>query len=326
MRIAIAGAGMAGSFLASVLSRSSEFIVDIYDSFSPEKSVLCGCAIPTSGLERFSRVVGLNAGDYVQRVVKRIYIGLGKEYAFKTHGLCIFDKVKWISDMIGSSGLKVIRKPVREMAEYDLCVDATGVMRALLPKIRNDTLIPTFQYTVRGRLPYGDMYVKPLRLGYLWFFPYSDEKAFLGAMCLFKTHIAALKEFLKRHSLKVVKRGRRALRLSSPYFSRPFHEENVVGVGESIGCVSPLTGEGNLPALESSLLLAGNIFNLKKYEKTVLKRFEYMKRERRLLEFLREGNKLNAVLEAIKLSWPLDTTKARKALTHILLHEVKPAA
>jgi flavin-dependent dehydrogenase len=47
----------------------------------------------------------------------------------------------------------------------------------------------------------------------------------------------------------------------------------VVGVGESIGTVYPMLGEGIIPSLQCAELLLENLDNLVAYERAVLRRF-----------------------------------------------------
>jgi flavin-dependent dehydrogenase len=78
--------------------------------------------------------------------------------------------------------------------------------------------------------------------------------------------------------------------MSSPYNSKPFVvSDRIVGVGESIGTVSPLGGDGNLYAMQCAEMLVENWDDLDKYSQSVLKKFDWMRREREGLERLMGG-------------------------------------
>ena len=53
-------------------------------------------------------------------------------------------------------------------------VDATGMQRALLPKVKNDIIVPCIEYQVKSKkFPWDDFYIKPYPglSGYLWYLP-----------------------------------------------------------------------------------------------------------------------------------------------------------
>jgi flavin-dependent dehydrogenase len=79
----------------------------------------------------------------------------------------------------------------------------------------------------------------------------------------------------------------------------PFYEGNVIGVGESIGCVFPMLGEGIIPSLICcdiflEVLDGGSRFDFRKYRKKVLDRFDYYDDVYRIVRLKMEG-KLSTV-------------------------------
>jgi flavin-dependent dehydrogenase len=85
------------------------------------------------------------------------------------------------------------------------------------------------------------------------------------------------------------------VRVASPYYSTPFYSEKtrtdgstqvIIGVGESIGTVSPFTGEGIVHSLECARILAESWPDYENYSRSVLARFGWMKRERETLDYL----------------------------------------
>ena len=61
----------------------------------------------------------------------------------------------------------------------------------------------------------------------------------------------------------------------------PFNSGNVIGVGESIGCVFPMLGEGIIPSLLCCNIFLevfdknGSTFDFKEYRRKVLGKFRY---------------------------------------------------
>ena len=80
-----------------------------------------------------------------------------------------------------------------------------------------------------------------------------------------------------------------------PHYSTPFYSgkiqkdgtsQSIVGLGESIGTVSPFTGEGIVYSLECARILADSWQDYGRYSKLVLARFAWMKKERETLDYL----------------------------------------
>ncbi len=56
--------------------------------------------------------------------------------------------------------------------------------------------------------------------------------------------------FLKKHGGKVLKTKGRPIRFATPDRCKPYYSGKVVGVGESIGTVYALLGEGIIPSMQ----------------------------------------------------------------------------
>ena len=65
----------------------------------------------------------------------------------------------------------------------------------------------------------------------------------------------------------------RPIRLATPENCMPYSDGNIVGVGESIGTVFPLLGEGIIPSMECADILVDNVDNIPEYERQVAKHF-----------------------------------------------------
>ena len=81
-------------------------------------------------------------------------------------------------------------------------------------------------------------------------------------------------DFLDKHNGQILKKVGRPLRLSPPALCEPFYDGKVVGVGESIGTVFALFGEGIIPSTICADLFVENINNLPRYRELVLEKFK----------------------------------------------------
>jgi flavin-dependent dehydrogenase len=75
----------------------------------------------------------------------------------------------------------------------------------------------------------------------------------------------------------------------------PFYHGKVVGVGESIGTVYPLLGEGIIPSMTCADIFIENIGNNERYRQQVLKKFAIYAK---VLAFVR--NKMDSKFSTIK--------------------------
>ena len=84
--------------------------------------------------------------------------------------------------------------------------------------------------------------------------------------------------------------------MTGPHYSQPFivngASEGVWGVGEAIGCVAPLAGDGIVPGMKSVQILLDNWDDPQGYSRSVLKEFEWMRSERAVIDKLRRTEQL----------------------------------
>jgi flavin-dependent dehydrogenase len=107
---------------------------------------------------------------------------------------------------------------------------------------------------------------------------------FVGAGDIDKKY-HGIKEFFNRYpNAKIIKKIGRPIRLSPPKLMEPFYSNNAIGIGESIGTVFPMLGEGIIPSLLCCEIFLEIIeenksntdkFNKEEYRKKVLKKFQY---------------------------------------------------
>ncbi len=272
------GMGVAGSYLTARL-RDEHKVVGFERLPKDKFDAVCAWGTSTTGIESFTKKVGLKFDDYILHKGREMRVDLfGRSLYIKLCGLCSFDKLRLIQDIVEGSDVYYGRLIPRNytLEGYELIVDATGLSRPLLPKVKRDVFIPCLQYKVKYReKPFDDFYIKPFPglTGYLWYFPLGDGYAHVGAGDFRKRHVAELSTFIRRYPCELVKKTGRAVRITPPSLCRPFSVGKVVGVGESIGTVYPMLGEGIIPSLQCAELLIGNLNDLPSYEKAVLRKF-----------------------------------------------------
>ena len=276
--IAIAGMGPAGAYLASLLGEKAE----VYEMQQEETfTSVCAWGTGSYGMNDLLKEVGININDYIlfwQEALFRIW---GKTLRFWLNGLATFDKPRLMKDLTKRlkvhSGKRVYSGYLE--TRYKVAIDATGVYRRLLGPINNDFLLPTVQYIVKYiDMPYDDFYITPFENygGYLWFFPLGDNKAFVGAGNAVPDHEKRVMDFISRTKGKIVQGSRRgkAIRMILPTMALPYYYMNAVGIGESVGTVFPLVGEGVLPSMISAKILYDSGLDYQSYSVKLKKAFE----------------------------------------------------
>lgn len=303
MKIAVVGAGIAGGYLARLLEQKG-VVPDVYDPM--EHHTLCGCRScgwgASVGIEKYLAAIDLDLNEYLMEPMSTMnFDGLTADTP-----LCTINKPRLLRDL--RAGIRLIRgKPGPDEADtYDIVVDATGIARAFLPPCRSDLTLPTLQYRVAveshgdGRLEAGVYGNRIPGLGYLWIFPVGGGQYHIGIGGIGLVHHESLmdrfyRESSDRFSYRTLCRCTGDVRVASPYYSTPFFVERtrkekkpqlVIGVGESIGTVSPFTGEGIVYSLECAEMLADSWPDREKYTRRVLARFGWMKKERETLDYL----------------------------------------
>jgi len=294
LRLAIAGAGMAGAYLLNLLRARGFKDIDVYDvpkkTSCGEKSCAWGIAPSTEYLRLLSGIV--EPDSYV---------------VFRSDSMLI-DGVKLGADMVTLDKPKLIKRLLGdtkvelghlEVGDYDRVIDATGASRAFLGPLENDLVADCVQYRLRSEKDLG-LWFRTTSLGYEWCFPLGGKEYHVG--------FGNLKLDVKEHdllsSLEGDASGRKVrckcyskIRLASPYYSKPFTKDNIVGVGESIGTVGPLGGDGNLYSMQCAEMLVNNWDDLAEYGRSVLSRYDWMRKERNVLNKLVQG-KMPSILDA----------------------------
>jgi len=306
-KIAIVGMGVAGSYLINQLTRLGHEVTG-YERYK-EQNFECVCAWGASryGISDFVEKCGFDFEDYVihEGIKFRMQYG-GQEFVSPVTGLVTFDKHRLVLDM--QKGHKIVYgKWIREVGDdYDIVIDATGNNRVILPKMKyKDLQIPVVQFRVKfDKPPMDDFLLKMFETnsGYFWYFPLGDGEAHIGAGDYYRHHLEYIQEFVDEYKPTLIKKVGRPIRLRPPSKCEPFSEGKVVGVGESIGTVFPLVGEGIIPSLQCADIYLDNMYDMQNYRRAVLNNFQI---------FDDAGELLNSMLSG-KVSIPDDAIRFMK--------------
>ena len=295
MKIAIVGAGVAGSYL---LNRLDGHEVECFE-MRPQDKWYTVCAWGTSEpyITEMVKKAGFNFQDYVLHKGSKMTVETGHgTFDIKLSGLVSYDKHRLCEDML--KGKKVhwgsqVKQLDARFADFDLVVDATGMQRALLPKIKDDIIVPCVEYQVKSdKFPWDDFYIKPYHglTGYLWYFPLGPGMAHIGAGELHGGYKGELEAMLKKYDCEVIRKIGRPVRIVPPAYCQPFSEGKVVGVGESIGTVFPMLGEGIIPSMQCADLFIEHIDDLEAYAEEVLKRTDIYAKVFRFVKSKMDGD------------------------------------
>src|SRR5918912_827007 len=296
MKIAVVGIGVAGAYLMNRLSDSHDNHVVGFERLpETQHDAVCAWATCKSVMSGLVKNCGLNFEEYILHSGKHMKVDFGSigskngkdndnnNIDIRLKGMVSYDKLKLIRDMMKGTKIEFGKIPKKENLEsdFDIIIDSTGFHRNYLPKLENDTWIPCIQYKVKydiGKTPFDDFYLKafPSMTGYFWYFPLGNGYAHIGAGDFErKKNNKFVDEFLNRHKCQVVKKVGRPVRITPPVNCEPFTDgRKSVGVGESIGTVYSLLGEGIIPATWCAELFIQYLHDLKSYREAVLKRFE----------------------------------------------------
>lgn len=280
MKIAIAGIGVAGSYLASRLKREHT-VVGFERMTEQHHDSICAWGTCRTKMDELCAKSGVDFAKYVIHDGKKMHVEIGNKKMFQIglDGLCTYDKIGLIHDLVDGCQINHGVAPKRAELErdFDLVVDCTGFHRSYLPKIKNDFYLPTYEYKVEydNGVPFDDFYIRPFpgMSGYFWYFPLGKNVAHIGAGDYNRKHVAMTDQFLKKYGGRIIKTVGRPIRLATPNMCMPYSDGKIVGVGESIGTVFPLLGEGIIPSMECVDIFVRNIDNIAAYEQEVRRHF-----------------------------------------------------
>jgi flavin-dependent dehydrogenase len=194
-----------------------------------------------------------------------------------------------------------IKDSLLSVTEYDRIIDATGVSRDFLPAIQDDIILPCVQWRIRANTQLENR-IKLGGIGFAWSFPLSRNEYHLGCGSLLSDPDRIMEELgwvqnsTAKGRGKIICRCTGHVRLTGPYCSQPFVIDNgtigIWGVGEAIGCVAPLAGDGIVAGMRSARLLIEYWDDPERYTQAILKEFQWMKPERNVIDKLRRNKRL----------------------------------
>ena len=171
-------------------------------------------------------------------------------------GLCTYNKIGLIKDFLKDCNVHYGIKPKLEdlESEYDIIVDCTGFHRTYLPKVKDDFIIPTYEYKIKYEdgVPFDDFYLSafPNITGYFWYFPLEDNYAHIGCGDFLRTHVKVTNEFFKKYGGKVTKTVGRPLRLTPSNLCKPIYQgKGCWGWRVHWYSLCALLGEGIIPSM-----------------------------------------------------------------------------
>ena len=311
MKVAIAGAGTTGAYAFRLL-KSRGIHADVFGRDCPTACGINPCAWGTSrDFLDLVRAAGLDPKKYLLQATDHVWM----DEVRIPGDLMTFDKPSLIQDLL--CGATIAKGPLDTKA-YDRVIDATGVARSYLPPIKADVLLPCIQRRLETSGPLENR-IKLGGVGYAWIFPLGRYGYHIGCGSLAGDPKAYLKslgwaENRGGHPSKRVAcacSGR--VRLSGPQASQPFVVPNTAariwGVGESIGCVAPLAGDGVVPGMKSVQILLQHWDDPEAYTKSILKEFRWMEKERQVIDKLLSKGSLQ-----IKDAWVLKKNSRRMGM------------
>ena len=289
--MAIIGAGITGAYLYRFLKNKGQEA----DIFNKQTETSCGinpCGWGTS--HEFTELVsasGLNPSLYTLSFSNYVIM---HDFKIKA-SLMTIDKPRLIGDLL--QGAKVIYSQPNQSL-YDRIIDATGVARAFLPPIENDIVVRCIQFKVKTDAPRSNE-TSLGRIGYAWCFPLADNTYHIGCGSLSSDPLEVLEGLAWMHNVPskdILCRCGGEIRLTGPDHSQPFfvasNGQQIWGVGESIGCVPPLVGDGIVSSMKSVKILLDHWHDPFEYTKAIKKEFRWMGRERKAVDKLRSNKNL----------------------------------
>ena len=291
MRIAIAGAGVAGSYIFRLLKLRRHRQVDIFDI---RHRIACGIHPCGYGVDpNFAHLVqlaGLEPSRYELHRPPRMLVDI--EGVAVGTSLYMIDKPKFIRDLLDGAPIRYERVDVEK---YDLVVDATGEARAYSPPLRADLKARIVQWRVKVKQPSEPAFIATRGVpGYAWVMPLSDDgsEVHVGAGCRVGLARSARKlatsAFTRLQVDNVICSCGARIRLSGPDFGNVVHQ-NVWAVGEAAGLVGPSTGAGNVYALQSGLDLVDHLGDAAGYVAALKSRFHALLPEARAVRKVLTG-------------------------------------
>lgn len=307
MKIAICGAGVAGTYVYKYLTDRC-FNVDIFDIDKSKLGCHCAWGVETSSFLDYMRHIQIDGNKYILKKIDRVFVYMNNGphrlvESIGVHNFSTINKKKLMMDIVGKE-LKI--DSCINVEDYDLVIDATGGRRYyisgfdVVKQPKGVFQIPTMQ--IRHSEPWNNyednVVIEPIKggVGYIWSFPLGKLGYHYGCGDL----KVDLKELMFEDGLPKGKKcecGQTYISVGPPDLWKPFMMKTsrygIWGVGEAIGCVSPISGEGIIPSLESAHIFCDMFVHGKltpgAYEKAICEANKWMWPEYKTIASLMDG-------------------------------------
>lgn len=325
LKVAIAGAGVAGAYLYRLLNKRG-YQVDLFDHDPGTRCGLSPCAWGTS--RGFPELVKSSDLDPNRYVMKHLGYVVMDEYRIEAD-LVTVNKPRLLKDLRQGANIK---DSLPKATEYDRIIDATGVSRAFLPAIKDDIILPCVQWRISTNARLENR-IRLGGIGFAWSFPLSRNEYHVGCGSYLSDPDKIIKELgwvqssTSKEKGKIICTCTGQVRLTGPHHSQPFVVEDgtcgIWGVGEAIGCVAPLAGDGIIAGMRSARMLVEYWNDPQGYTQAILEEFQWMKPERNVIDKLRMRKRLGIndarVLRrnSRRMGMKVDLTEAWVLLGHL---------
>jgi flavin-dependent dehydrogenase len=238
----VGGAGIAGSYLYRRMQDSGIESM-IHDPRVENFYIPCGFATNKHLIIPYLSKVSVDLGDILETEASSVTVKGNnfQETEFRPSGLCTINKMELEKKILGNG--EITRSTIK--GNDGNIVDATGISRGYLGKIPGDLSMYAVEKVCRES-PFKGFHFNFFKNGngYFWSFPLKD-RYHIGAGGVNLDEVqASLAGYQGERVLS------RKIRMKPTMGN--IVNGNIIGVGESIGYISPLLGEGIVPALESA--------------------------------------------------------------------------
>ncbi len=271
-RIKIVGAGPAGASLAYFL-KDTEIDITVYEVGRKPGLKPCGWAVPAL----IEKIIPIPE-DVILSVIygHRVFINgrLVLEEEKASPWGYIIDKPKWLSNLLKESGATLINRKSDWRQGDGIKVVATGNAWEQAPKDRIravSIMMKDVSWPYDGKV---EIWFDTSFIGYFWVFPHPEGKVDVGVGGFhdYRKLMEMLREFVNNHP--ILKRGVQARKfrgaeiiVSGLRSDLLNPTKNTYAIGEAVGAVYPLSGEGIRPAVLTSKALADSLLHGIEYKK-----------------------------------------------------------
>lgn len=259
-RVAVVGAGVAGSVLAQLLVNKNVLDITIYDMLRSYTKP-CGEVVPARLVDTILPSLGVEIPEVVNRIKRFVFIvgdNIVREYESAYTLWYSIEKSSWVNKI--RRNLNIVHKsvtPLKLARQYSIVVDARGPYSSKGVKI-----LVWRAYADNPGLDDDSVYLalSGRRLGLAWIFPHGDMLNIGGGF----VGVSSPRE----HALKMIEKvaGKSLNPTNEAYSLVTIYPQieytlpgNVVKVGEAAGLIMSLGGEGIRPAVLSVAALADAI-------------------------------------------------------------------